>query len=249
MNKELFKKKIENIHKNMMECHRDSQQYASVITGSEREIFHRELLSKILPTSYRVGAGTIVDSNGKETGQVDAVIELPLSLSFPIASNENRLYIADTVGIAFEIKSDLNVQWNDALAKVREIKALNRKRMENGAYEMGDTIKIPTFVIGFKGPKKLDSIFEKMNAFAIDAPDGIFVIESGIFYGRVAGTNCVHEAEGISQSVLAFISCIYKVLNQYAHSVANLDSYIGLFDSSTSSKDMKTSCEPDNLSE
>lgn len=230
MKKDLFARKVENLHKNMMECHRDSQLYAPSITGAEREIFHRELLSKILPSSYRVGAGTIVDSNGIESGQVDAVIELPFSLSFPISSAENRLYLADTVGIAFEIKSDLNVQWDDALAKVREIKALSRKRMESHTYEKADTIKIPTFIIAFKGPKKLDTIFEKVNPGAVDAPDGVFIIESGIFYGRVAGVQNVMEVTGNSKSIIGFISCIYQVLHQYSSSTVNLDVYNNLLD-------------------
>jgi len=114
----LFKNKLENIHSNMIECHRDSQKYSSSIIGDEREIFQSNLLSKILPSNYRFGSGTITDSEGRETGQIDTVIELPFSLSFPISTGNNRLYLADSVGAAFEIKSDLNKQWDEAIIKV-----------------------------------------------------------------------------------------------------------------------------------
>lgn len=157
----LFAKKIENLHKNLMECYNDTEKYAPSIIGAEREIFNRELFQKILPSNYRVGAGTIVDSQNHETGQIDAVIELPFSLSFPISSNENRLYLADTIGAAFEIKSNLNQQWDEAILKIKEIKKLNRYSLKPGDFALLDTLKIPSYIISFKGPKKLDTIFKK----------------------------------------------------------------------------------------
>lgn len=227
--KELFKKKIENIHNNLMECHRDTKEYSPTITGAEREIFNRELFQKILPSNYRVGAGSIVDSNGKSTGQVDAIIELPFSLSFPISSGENRLYLADTVGAAFEIKSDLNNQWQEAISKVEEIKTLNREKIISDEITLGDVIKIPTFIISFKGQKKLDTIFKKLESVQkINWPDGILIIEEGLFYGRAAGCDRVYESKSKSGGILAFISCLYKVLEKYSKNTANIDEYHNL---------------------
>lgn len=224
--KELFKKKIENIQKNLMECHRDSKDYSPTITGAEREIFNRELFQKILPNTYRVGAGSIVDFHGNSTGQIDAVIELPFSLSFPISSGEYRLYLADTIGAAFEIKSDLSVQWDDAISKVAELKKLNREKVEKGDYVLGDVIKIPTFIISFKGQKSLDTIFKKLKSVEkINWPDGVLIIENGIFYGRAAGCDSVYEAENKSGGILAFISCLYKILEKYSKNAADIDKY------------------------
>ena len=224
--KELFSKKIENIHKNLMECYRDTQKHSPTITGAEREIFNRELFQKILPITYRVGAGTIVDSKGSKTGQIDAVIELPFSLSFPISSGENRLYLADTIGAAFEIKSDLNNQWNEAIAKIEEIKKLNRYKMEKGEMTLLDTLNIPAFIISYTGQKNLKTIYKKLESVQHkNQPDGILIIEDGIFYGRAAGCDSVYEAENPSGAILAFISCLYKVLRKYSSNTADLDNY------------------------
>lgn len=225
----LFSKKIENIHKNMMECHRDSEKYSPTITGAEREIFNRELFQKILPINYRVGAGSIVDSEGNETGQVDAVIELPFSLSFPISSGENRLYLADTIGAAFEIKSDLNKQWNEAMNKVKEIKELHRTKIKNDDIVLLDNLKIPAFIISFKGPKNLETLYKKMaNINPKDWPDGILIIEHGTFYGRAGGCDSVYEAQDPSYAILSFIACLYKVLHKYSANTVGVDNYHAL---------------------
>ncbi len=59
--KSLFSKKIEDIYRNLMGCYEDTNRYSPTITGAEREIFNKELFQKILPTSYRVGSGSIID--------------------------------------------------------------------------------------------------------------------------------------------------------------------------------------------
>lgn len=224
---ELFSNKIQSIYDGLMNCYKETQKYSPTITGAEREIFNRELFQKILPISYRVGAGTIVDCNNHMTGQIDAVIELPFSLSFPVSSNENRLFLADTIGAAFEIKSDLNVQWGDAINKIKEIKALNRVDVTKEKYNLADELKIPSFIISFKGPKDIETIFNKIgNLSSIDCPDGILIIEHGIFYGRAAGCDCVYEVNGdIKRAILTFISCLYKVLKRYSSNSAELDQY------------------------
>ncbi|MBF8999678.1 hypothetical protein [Vibrio nitrifigilis] len=60
-------------------------------------------------------------------------------------------------------------------------------------------------------------------------PDGVFVIESELFYGRSAAGNW-YEGSGKSQSMLAFISCVtesLKVSNQQRFSLSN---YFSLLD-------------------
>jgi hypothetical protein len=223
-NKELLRKKIDGIYSNLMNCYTDTQNYSPSITGAEREIFHKELLSKILPNNYRVGAGTITDSFGKETGQIDAVIELPFSLSFPISSVENRLYLADTIGAAFEIKSNLYNQWDDAISKIIEIRELSRYNIKKDEFAMLDDLKIPSFIISYKGFNNLDTIFKRLNSVAQkDWPNGIWIIESGVFYGRIGST--VYESETKTGSIMAFISCLYESLKSYASNTANLNTY------------------------
>lgn len=117
---QLLKNKLENIHFNLMAAYRDSALYAPSISGGEREVICKDLLSFVLPNGYRIGSGTIVDEFGNESGQVDAVIEQPFSISFPVMSDSNRLYLAASVCVAFEIKSDLNSQGKDAIKKIKK---------------------------------------------------------------------------------------------------------------------------------
>lgn len=231
--KELFSHKIQAIHDGLIQCYNETRHYSPTITGSEREIFQKELLEKILPINYRIGAGSICDSYGEESGQVDLVIELPFSLSFPVSSSQNRLYLADSVGAAFEIKSNLNTQWDEAIDKVIEIKSLNRLRNDEGEIMLLDALKIPTFIVAYKGYSSIETIYKKLQAVTIrDRPDGIFIIESGIFLGRSNSNNLV-EGKSPKGSTLAFISCIYQYLQTYSKNITNLDSYVNLLNPST----------------
>lgn len=227
--KELFKKKIENIHSNLIECYRDSQSYSPTITGTEREIFHQNLLTKILPNNYRVGSGTITDHKGNETGQIDLIIELPFSLSFPVSSGDNRLYLADTVGAAFEIKSDLNNQWNNSVNKIREIFEISRtKTKDKNEVIMLHDVQIPSFIIGFKGFKTIDAIEKKLSEIPSRYwPNGILIIESNIFYGIHGGNGSIIST-GKGQCILGFISYLNEILQNYAKKTIDLNNYSDL---------------------
>lgn len=224
--KELFSKKIEGIHKSLIECYRDTQNYSPSIIGAEREIFQRELLSKILPSTYRIGSGTICDAEGNETGEIDAVIELPFSLSFPISSGQHRLYLADTVGMVLEIKSNLYNKWDEAINKTIEVKRLNRYKPEEGEIILLESCKIPVFIVAYKGFGDINTIYEKLSEIQMrDRPDGILVIESGIFWSRGQGGS-LYEARTNRGSILAFISCVYRYLQAYSHLTINLFDYV-----------------------
>lgn len=229
----LFESKLTNIHRNLMEAHRDSADYAPSIVGAEREIVQRNLLSLILPTGYRLGTGTILDEHGHDSGQVDAVIEQPFSISFPVSSDSNRLYLASTVCAAFEIKSDLNAQRIEALEKIKKIKRLHRIRVNAGEHHLYDDVSIPAFVIGYKGPtseERLEELFvQPRDRFY---PNGILVIESELFYGRSAGGGW-RIAQGKAPSILAFLACIVDSITYSGSHDALLDNYLPLIQSRT----------------
>jgi len=223
--KELFSVKIENIHNNLMECYRDSSNYSSTITGQERENFQKNLLTEILPSNYRIGSGTITDVNGKETGQIDTIIELPFSISFPISTGITRLYLADTVGATFEIKSNLYQKWDEAINKIKEIKKINRYDTKNKKYNLLDDLKIPSFIIAYKGHKSIETLYKKLDSIEKRYwPNGIYIIESGIFLGLYGGDG-VLECTGKKESTLGFISYLYQVLQRYAQKEIDLYPY------------------------
>jgi len=62
-----------------------------------------------------------MDSRGHKTGQVDIVLECQNSFSLPITSGKQRLYFADTVAAAIEVKSDLNKQKTEAFEQNHSI--------------------------------------------------------------------------------------------------------------------------------
>lgn len=211
-----------------MERHRDTQHYSSPIIGAEREAVNAHLLKFVLPPGYRIGAGTIADASGLETGQIDTVIEQPFSLSFPVATDLNRLYLADTVGAAFEIKSDLYVQGTDALKKIKEIRALTTRAVQPREVVKYDLVQIPAFIIGFKGHKTLDAVEQKfIDPLDKLSPNGVLVLESEIFYGRSAGGSW-HLATGKAESIFAFLSCLIESLRYTARSEVDLYRYIDL---------------------
>jgi len=214
-----------------MERHRDSQYYPAPVTGAEREAVKKDLLSLVLPPNYRIGSGTIVDASNRETGQIDAVIEQPFSLSFPIATDTNRLYLADTVGAAFEIKSNLSSQGTDALQKIREIRRLTRRATEKGEIVRHDALRIPCFIIGYTGQSDINAVDGKfMNPRDVLAPNGVLVLESAVFSGRAAGSGDWYEAKGKAECILAFLSCLIRSLRSGAESETDLDRYIDLLE-------------------
>jgi len=222
---DLFRRKLENIHSSLLSCHRDTQYYSPSIIGDEREGIKKELLSLVLPPGYRIGAGTIVDVEGNETGQIDAVIEQPFSLSFPVAKAENRLYMADTVGAAFEIKSNLNTKGEKARLKMQEIRRLNRYKAELGKIVNFDFLHIPCFIMAYVGLKNFETIEKNfIKPREVLSPNGVLVIESELFYGRTAGGQW-YKACGKAGCILAFLSCVIGSLSFTAQNDIDLHRY------------------------
>jgi hypothetical protein len=136
----------------------------------------------------RVGKGAIVDANCAQIGQVDAVLEKSFPLSFPVSSEQNRPYLADNVALAFEIQSNLYMQFETAMEKTAEIERLRRasETLGNGGFVMHDWLFNPTFIIGFRGHSTLYSIYKASipSIRAADSVNAVLSIESGTFVGR-----------------------------------------------------------------
>ncbi|MFL9921600.1 hypothetical protein PQR75_40865 [Paraburkholderia fungorum] len=226
--KQLFLKKLEDIHTSLMARYHETAGFSSAISGTEREVVMKELLQRVLPSSFRIGSGSILDASGKETGQVDAVIERPFSLSFPIGSESNRLYVADSVCAAFEIKSDLYRQGKEARTKIEQIRALHRFDMSDDKEEriiQGDALLIPSFIIGFKGHTTEEGLQENfIDPRNLYAPSGVLCIESELFYGQSPGGNW-HMAKGKRACILGFLNCLANTLRYMASATMDLTRY------------------------
>jgi hypothetical protein len=98
--------------------------------GTERELFVSSFLAQVFPPSVRFGSGDITDVHQATSGQVDIIVEAPTLYSFPAIVGGPRLYLAEGVAAAIEVKSNLSSQWAEAVAKadaVQKLKVLERK--------------------------------------------------------------------------------------------------------------------------
>ncbi|MFW2578250.1 DUF6602 domain-containing protein [Aliarcobacter butzleri] len=203
----------------------------SVIQGNEREFFIQNVLSKILPNNIRFGSGVIVDPNDNYTGQVDIIIEKPFSMSFPISSSKDRVYLSDSVLAAIEIKSDLQRQADEAFGKVHEIKKLCTEKIKKGNRDIREykDIKIPTFVVAYKSPKKTETIdklvYENSRKKNRIMADGVYCINEGFFDGRVpTGKEPWIVSSSQAGSLAGFIFTLYEWLKFFQFKNENLGS-------------------------
>lgn len=163
--------------------------------GQERATFIDQFLSKALPPAYRFGTGDATDVAGRRSGQLDVVIENPFTPSLPLPAGASRLYLAEGIAAVVEVKSDVANQWNDAKQTASKLAELYRGAMVSsttmtfsyGRQNATDTRagKIPIYVVGYTGWQKPETVHAHL-ANASDV-DGILVISSGIFVGRING--------------------------------------------------------------
>lgn len=199
----------------------------NAVKGSERETFVQSYLEKIFPPPYRFGSGAITDMAGNCSGQIDVVIEYPLLPSFPMPNGNERLYLAESVAVAIEVKSDLSSQWNEVENTARQLSPLLRRwegsvRMVGGGIQMGATnhTKIPLIAVGFRGPKTIDTLKRKLAETPEDRrPSWAMVINSGLFAG-VGG-----EAWG-DLSLLGLSIAIMGYITEISSANINLRGYV-----------------------
>jgi hypothetical protein len=75
------------------------------VVGGERETLLDKYLQEVLPPLYRFGRGAITDREGRLSGALDLVMELPFAPNFPIPAADQRLYLAESVAAVIEVKS------------------------------------------------------------------------------------------------------------------------------------------------
>jgi len=120
--------RLTGIQQQLMGAYEASSQMSSSTKGSEREFFVDLFLSNVLPTPYRFGSGDITDIHSNRSGQIDVVVENPYLPSLPIVGCKNlRLYLAEGVACAIEVKSNLADQWNQVSKTLEKVKDLRRE--------------------------------------------------------------------------------------------------------------------------
>ena len=204
---------------NLIESQRDGN---TDIKGSVRESFVNLILSEILPVTYRVSQGEIIDILENRSGQMDIVVEYPFLPSIPFETGiDQRLFLAEGVALTIEVKSDFTRQYEQVLKKAQKLIKLEPKvgdvftNTYNRFDEEGNIIDynpsaeihlgagrycIPLYVITFNGyddPTKYKSFLESYNFI-----EGIFDIKNRVYCSRYYKYNPLIGPEAL----FAFIS-------------------------------------------
>lgn len=161
---------------------RGGQTLSSALKGLERELFIHYALSHIIAPPFRIGSGDVTDLSGRRSGQLDIVIEYGNSISFPLVCAENapRLYLAEGVCAAIEIKSDLSGQWDEVVATHRALSPIERSYADWLSYgKIAE--KIPMFAVGYRGWKTMETLERKREEAGLE---GILVLDSALFCGK-----------------------------------------------------------------
>lgn len=170
--------------------------------GTERELFVSSFLAQVFPPSVRFGSGDITDVDQATSGQVDIIVEAPTLFSFPAIIGGPRLYLAEGVAAAIEVKSNLSSQWDEVVAKanaLQKLKALERKyslQEQAALLEKGfpgqtvvplvspvDPVKekqggVPFICVGFEGWSDVDTVREHARSVG-----SVLVLRHAIYAG------------------------------------------------------------------
>jgi len=176
--------RLKAIQAALMAQHAGGQSLATAQAGSERETFLREFLQKVFPAHRRFSTGTITDSSGQRSGQVDVAIEYGFVPSFPMPSTDERLLLAESVALVIEVKSDLSAQWSEVRTTTRGVRQLKPKLNPVMSFGQGPPECIPIVAVGYRGHKTITGLRERLDTTPADErPDAALVIESGSFWG------------------------------------------------------------------
>jgi hypothetical protein len=223
--------RIEGLHKILMAGYDAGQAMSSSVKGTERELFINLFLNAVFPPGMRFSSGDITDIDENHSGQVDIVAESPYLFSFPAVIGGPRLFLAEGVVAAIEVKSDLRKQWSPQIeekaAKIKKLRRTSRKQsLEEEANDLDRDKqnsfaamlaaenraeaakapdvppKVPMFVIGFNGWNSPEDIRTRMEDTDVDA---VFVLRHMIYSGRIG------QAHGTS-AYLCFLQDLSSLL-------------------------------------
>src|SRR5690606_14670733 len=119
--------RLHGIQQILLGVHAAGGSTSNATKGREREAFIDRFLSGIFPAPFRFGSGDITDQSGARSGQIDVVVEYPFLPSLPVVGGgQERLYFAEGVAVAIEVKSNLASQWDEVLSTARQLAPLRR---------------------------------------------------------------------------------------------------------------------------
>jgi hypothetical protein len=212
-----IEERLDGIRQILMGVHNAGRSLTTPSKGNEREAFVDHLLSQVLPRSYRLGSGEATDQYGNKSGQLDVVVEYPFVPSLSIITPDSpRLYLAEGIVAAIEVKSNLGKQWSQVESSAKKLLPVKRNYTYREGISMGPRAieKIPLYVVGYTGCSSLETVRNY-----VDETNGIYgvlVIDEGHFFGKCPYLDHVGkqkelecEAESTSMALWSFITCIH----------------------------------------
>lgn len=200
--------RLKGIQETLLALYRTTKETSSTTKGNYREYFINVFLSEVLSPQFRFGTGDITDLSGKKSGQLDIVVEYPLFPSLPILGASSRLYIAEGVAAAIEVKSNIEAQWKQVEKTSQKLQSLKRGY---GNYDIGTPRYVPLFAVGYTGWKELKTLKSYLQKGVVD---GILVIDKGLFAWNpplyVGRDSLVQSATG-PWALWAFIVCLHQL--------------------------------------
>lgn len=126
MSNDLFRRRtISAIQQAIREAHDASLHDHHGVRGRIREIVVERLIRPLLPMSFAVGSGTIVDAAGKSSAETDVVIYSRELLPPILYSERDGVFPVEATLFAIEVKSRLSAsELQDAVQKARRINSL-----------------------------------------------------------------------------------------------------------------------------
>jgi hypothetical protein len=215
-NKDLLGR-LDAIRRSLMCFYEAGKNASSATKGREREILVEGFLSQAFPPPFRFGTGDIIDTANNRSGQVDIVVEYPFLPSIPTHPGSPRLYLAEGVAAAIEVKSDISAQFQEVKDTANRLAVLRRQFPDfeagSGGISSDGTMasgplkpQIPLFAVGFKGWRDAGTL----RGHLADGLDGILVVETGLFASSTLFGQM--EANG-GDSLWGLVSCLHMAMS------------------------------------
>jgi hypothetical protein len=196
--------------------HAGSGAMSTATSGHERAAFVDQFLAQAFPSPYRIGTGDATDAQGNRSGQLDVVIEYPVTPSVPLANAAARLYLAEGIAAVVEVKSNCASQWTQALATAAQLSSVKRSYAATVGFGAPPTADIPLFVAAYTGWNQVPTVAAKLAA--AQGIDGVLIVDAGIFlssprFGSMTATGPL--------SLWGLVCCLHQATNSLASAATN----------------------------
>jgi hypothetical protein len=200
--------------------HAGSSPMSSATSGHERAAFVDNFLAQAFPSPYRIGTGDVTDAQGNRSGQLDVLVEYPVTPSVPLAGAASRLYLAEGVAAVVEVKSNCAAQWNQVVSTVAQLSKVKRTYGATVGFGSPPTPDIPHFVASYTGWNQAATVTAKLAA--AQGIDGVLIIDAGIFVSsaRFGGMTATGPL-----SLWGLICCLHQATNSLASAATNPIAY------------------------